>query len=177
VSAPRPGVLLALAVALVSPCSAAGQSQPGFDCNLYGPTEPCDPYLLYPPSQSLRVVVRTRAAEESRRHDGRINTLRELFAELRACWRPPVVEHMRSGMDLSVRFSFKRDGNILGEPRFTYVSRAATAAQRDVYRQAVLDSLTACAPLPFTAGLGGAVAGRPIVVRYIDDRKQPESRI
>ena len=39
-----------------------------------------------------------------------------------------------------------------------------------VYREAVTTALERCTPLPFTDGLGGAVAGRPITVRFIDDR-------
>ena len=175
----RRGGLLFGALIALWPVSlpAFAQSHPGFDCNLYGPNYPCDPYLLYPPAQDLRLIVRARTAVRSRRHDGRLNTLRELFAELRACWRPPALEDMYPGMELTVRFSFKRDGNILGEPRFTYVKRGAPAAQRERYRKAVVDSLNECAPLAFTAGLGGAVAGRPLVIRYIDDRNNRQSRI
>jgi hypothetical protein len=30
--------------------------------------------------------------------------------------------------------------------------------------------LKACLPLKFTSGFGGALAGRPIAIRYIDNR-------
>jgi hypothetical protein len=162
--------LAALVAAGMVSAPAAAQSQPGFDCNLYGPTEPCDPYLLYPPAQDLRLTVRAREAADSRRAGGKINTLRQLFATLRACWQPPALDDAFPGMELTIRVSFKRDGTLLGPPRFTYVRRLAPAAQRDLYRRAVIDSLARCTPFPFTAGLGGAVAGRPLVIRYIDDR-------
>ena len=32
-------------------------------------------------------------------------------------------------------------------------------------------SLDACLPLKFTKGLGGALAGRPIMIRYVDNRE------
>ena len=41
---------------------------------------------------------------------------------------------------------------------------------RDLYRKAITASLDACVPLKFTAGLGGALAGRPIMIRYVDNR-------
>ena len=44
------------------------------------------------------------------------------------------------------------------------------------YLKAINDSLDACMPLKFTGGLGGAIAGRPIMIRYVDNRelaKQP----
>jgi hypothetical protein len=31
--------------------------------------------------------------------------------------------------------------------------------------------LNACLPLKFTSGLGGALAGRPIAIRYVDNRE------
>ena len=154
---------------------ALAQSQPGFDCNLFGPTEPCDPYLLYPPGQGLQHTV--RGSEAGRSGEGSVATLRQLFARLGACWRPPPLDEARAGMQLTVRLAFRRDGSILGEPRFTYVSRAATTAERELYKRAVLDSLKGCSPFPFAGGLGGAVAGRPLTIRYIDDRKTQQRRI
>jgi hypothetical protein len=162
-----------LAPALIFSAPAAAQQMPGFDCNLYGPTQPCAPYLLYPPGQDLRLTVPSRDAEgrPDRTRDGsEINNLRELFAALRACWAPPPLEVALPGMELTIRFSFDRAGNIMGKPRFTYVSRIASAEQRDLYRRAVIDSLMDCTPLPLTRGMGGAIAGRPLVIRYIDDR-------
>lgn len=164
---------LAAAVAVATPVLGQDNPQsghPGFDCNLLGPTETCDPYLLYPLGQDLRLTVRTEDQQNGSRAEGKINTLRELFAELRACWRPPALDQARGGMEITVRLSFKRDGTINGEPRFTYATHAASDAQRTTYRGAVLDSIRQCAPLPFTKGLGGAIAGRPVVIRYIDNR-------
>jgi hypothetical protein len=150
-----------------------GGAQPGVTCNLYGPRHTCEPYLLYPPGQDLRLTVQSRKAGDQREHsDGdRLNTLQDLFAALRACWTPPPEEDMRPGMEVSIRLSFDRAGNILGEPRFTYTTRDVTQAQRNTYRRAVVDSLNRCTPLPLTAGLGGAIAGRPLSIRFVDNRK------
>ena len=41
---------------------------------------------------------------------------------------------------------------------------------RDAYRDAVNAALSRCLPLHFTDGMGGAVAGRPIAIRYVDNR-------
>jgi hypothetical protein len=161
---------LAAGMAAMAPPAGA---QPGVTCNLYGPTHTCDPYLLYPPGQDLRLTVQSRSGRGVRKDGERLNTLQELFAALRTCWTPPPIDGARSGMEVSVRLSFDRGGNIIGEPRFTYTTRDATQEQREIYRRAVLDSLNRCAPLPLTAGLGGAIAGRPIAIRYIDNRKLP----
>ncbi len=140
-------------------------------CSVFGPV-PCVPEVVYPPAQDLRLTVNSRAGDETRPlNDGdELNTLRDLFGALRACWTPPALDHARAGMEISVRLSFDRFGNIIGSPRFTYSTRDASDEQRELYRRAVVDSLARCAPLPLTRGLGGAIAGRPIAIRYIDNR-------
>ena len=73
-------------------------------------------------------------------------------------------------MQMSVRLSFNRSGQMIGTPRLTYASANAPPAARDIYRDAIMAALTRCTPLPFTAGLGGALAGRPIAIRFVDNR-------
>jgi hypothetical protein len=73
-------------------------------------------------------------------------------------------------MQYSVRFSFKRDGAIIATPWVTYASHDAPPEVRDIYRDAVNAALDRCTPLHFTAGMGGAVAGRPIAIRFVDNR-------
>ena len=157
----------------VAAMASAASAQPGVTCNLYGPTDTCDPYLLYPFGEDLRLTVQSRGAGEHRmpKDDERLNTLKHLFAALRACWTPPPIENARPGMEVSIRLSFDRGGNILGEPRFTYTTRDVTPDQRNTYRRAVVDSLNRCTPLPLSPGLGSAIAGRPLSIRYIDNRK------
>jgi hypothetical protein len=55
----------------------------------------------------------------------------------------------------------------------TYVSPEAPAETREVYLHAITTALERCIPLPFSDGLGGAVAGRPIAIRFVDNRAQP----
>ena len=60
---------------------------------------------------------------------------------------------------------------MIGTPRVTYTSPDAPHEVRDIYHRAINAALTRCTPLPFTAGMGGAVAGRPIDIRFVDNRK------
>ena len=71
---------------------------------------------------------------------------------------------------MSVRFSFKRTGEIIATPRLTYATAGVSADTRATYLKAINASLDACEPLKFTSGLGGALAGRPIAIRYVDNR-------
>ena len=46
----------------------------------------------------------------------------------------------------------------------------APAEMRDKYRGAIDEALKRCTPLHFTDAMGGAVAGRPIAIRFVDER-------
>jgi hypothetical protein len=73
-------------------------------------------------------------------------------------------------MQMSVRFSFKRSGDLIGPPRMTFATSGASADIRSTYLKAINDSLDACLPVKFSDGLGGALAGRPLMVRFVDNR-------
>jgi hypothetical protein len=81
-------------------------------------------------------------------------------------------------MQMSVRFSFKRTGEMIATPRLTFATAGVPADTRATYLKAINASLDACLPLKFTAGLGGALAGRPIAIRYVDNRElgKPEKQ-
>jgi hypothetical protein len=55
----------------------------------------------------------------------------------------------------------------------TFATAGAPADFRDTYLKAINSSLAACLPLKFTGGLGGSLAGRPIAIRYVDNRELP----
>jgi hypothetical protein len=100
-----------------------------------------------------------------------LNTLKDLGAALRACWTPPPLAQSRPGMQITVQLAFKRNGELLGNPRITFETAGASDDERLAYRTAIAETLKRCIPLPFTAALGNAVAGRPFTMRFIDERK------
>jgi hypothetical protein len=102
-----------------------------------------------------------------------INTLNELEAALLVCWEPPPIEQSRPGMQITVLMSFKRNGELFGQPRIIFQSRDASDAERAPYRTAVAEMLKRCASLPFTEALGNALAGAPLTMRFVDDRERP----
>jgi hypothetical protein len=94
-----------------------------------------------------------------------LDNLSDLMERLRSCWQPPP-KGRANPIDITVIVSFTREGAILGHPKITYESAEATDNDRLMYRIAVMETLQRCAPLPFTEGLGGAVAGRPFAIRF-----------
>ncbi|MGD0026798.1 MAG: hypothetical protein ABSC37_19635, partial [Xanthobacteraceae bacterium] len=107
---------------------------------------------------------------ETNADDHTLDSISAMYAALRACWVPPPRDVARHGMEYTIRFAFKRDGAIIAPPRRTYSSHDAPAEVRDVYRAAVDTALKRCTPLHFSKGMGGAVAGRPIAIRFVDNR-------
>jgi hypothetical protein len=99
-----------------------------------------------------------------------LDSIRDMFAALRGCWVPPPKDTARHGMQYTIRFAFKRDGEMIAPPRMTYASHDASPDVRDTYRDAIDAALKRCTPLHFTAAMGGAVAGRPIAIRFVDER-------
>ena len=107
---------------------------------------------------------------------GKLDTLQDLFKQIGHCWRSPRLPEGDLGMQITVAVTFNRAGEILGQPRITYESEAASNDDRLVYRKAVMATLQRCTPLAFTEGFAGAIAGQPIRLRFDDRRKPPKPK-
>jgi hypothetical protein len=175
-----------------APCSVLSNHpcHPSF-CGVFH-RGPCFPYFEPPLGETLRLTIvstdddgnpnkepdpksseRNGAddnAETNGAEDRKLDTIRDMFAALRACWEPPPKDEARHGMEYTVLFAFKRDGEIIAPPRMTYASHDAPAEVREKYRGAIDAALKRCTPLKFTDAMGGAVAGRPIAIRFVDQR-------
>jgi len=102
-----------------------------------------------------------------------VDSIRDMFARLSACWKPPAPSRAKPGIDITVMVSFNRAGEILGHPRITYQSEQADDNDRLMYRIAVMETLQRCTPMPFTEGMAGAIAGQPIKVRFHNGKPPP----
>src|SRR5439155_4682257 len=157
-----------------APCSVldGAPCTPSF-CSVFN-NGPCIPEIDYPYGQNLQLTIESvpprDQAAKCQKPDHDLDTIGDLFAALRSCWTPPPADTAREGMQMSVRFSFKRSGEIIAAPRLTFATTGASADTRATYLKAINASLNACVPLKFTDGLGGALAGRPIAIRYVDNR-------
>jgi hypothetical protein len=157
-----------------APCSVLdGQPCTPSFCSVFN-HGPCIPEIDYPYGENLQLTIDSVPSRDDaskyQKPDHDLDTIGDLFAALRSCWSPPPADAAREGMQMSVRFSFKRSGEIIGAPRMTYATAGVSADTRANYFKAINASLNACVPLKFTGGLGGALAGRPIAIRYVDNR-------
>jgi hypothetical protein len=135
---------------------------------------PCVPEIDYPYGENLQLTVESKPSEEDapryQKPDHDLDNIGDLFAALRSCWTPPQADSAKEGMQMTVRFSFKRSGDLIGPPRLTFATAGVPVDVRNTYFKAINDSIDACVPLKFTGNLGGALAGRPIAIRYVDNR-------
>ncbi|GLR88636.1 hypothetical protein [Bradyrhizobium iriomotense] len=136
---------------------------------------PCITEIPFPFGETLQVTVETVPSQADsakyQKPDHDLDTIGDLMAELRSCWSPPSVDSAREGMQMSVRFSLNRSGSLIGPPRLTFATAGAPADTRTTYLDAINASLNACLPLRLTNGFAGALAGRPIAIRYVDNRE------
>ena len=128
--------------------------------------EPGGAYPLSLP-QTLRATV---AVPVSRMATRPADTLAELYPALAACWQVPAgLGRPRAGSDdieITARLALRRDGSLLGPPRITYAAGVA-GDQRTTLVRGTLDALARCTPVHVTQGLGGAIAGRPVALRFV----------
>lgn len=137
-------------------------------CGVFGPW-PCVPAL---PSlgQGLLLTVASRSTGGGRAPTEPVDNIREMFDALRACWEPPSIKESLRNMQMTAVFSYKRNGELFGPPRVTYASPEVDSETRRRYLEAIIAALNRCAPMPFTEAMAGAIAGRPVAVRFIGGR-------
>jgi hypothetical protein len=170
--------VIAAASALAAGAAAIDATPAGAFCSVHQ-RRPCILDYEFWIGQDLRLTVESGttvgqadgpAASGSDTESHELNTLREMFAAFRRCWIPPPFGETPAGMQLTVRFSLKRSGEIMAEPRVTYTTPGTPPELRERYLKAITEALARCTPLPLSPGLAGAIAGRPIAIRFIDNR-------
>jgi hypothetical protein len=131
----------------------------------------CTPELLLPLNQvPLLKVGGHDGPPEPLDRDHPVDRLNELGPLLSKCLELPPEDDAQAGMQLSLKLAFKRDGDLLADPRFTYVTHEAPEKVKAAYQAAALEMLKHCTPLPITDKFGGAIAGRPFVVAIKETR-------
>ncbi|MGC4026676.1 MAG: hypothetical protein QM744_16960 [Mesorhizobium sp.] len=92
-----------------------------------------------------------------------VNTLEAMWDALGRCWTPPPGS---GGLEVTVRFSLKRDGSLNGKPRITWLKRDGSESERESFVASVFQALETALPVPFTESMGNAAAGRPMTMRF-----------
>jgi hypothetical protein len=92
------------------------------------------------------------------------NSLRELFGELNRCLVAPTGV---MGSELTIVFSLRRDGALLGKPKITFAKLPGDLSDQRRFAEGLEAAFNKCLPVAITAALGGAIAGRPLSMRFV----------
>jgi hypothetical protein len=139
-----------------------------YSCSVFG--GPCSPEML--PGAGQPPVLRVEAQEGPPAPIDRshlIGRLDEIGPLLSRCLQLPPESSSQAGMELALRLAFKRNGELMADPLFTY-TQAAPQNVKLAYHAAALDMFRRCTPLPFTDSFSSVVAGQPFVMTIRDPR-------
>lgn len=104
---------------------------------------------------------------------GLIDSPREISRRLAACWTIPGARE-GAHIEVSVKLSFRADGAVIGKPFVTFVNAGPGGAARADIEASIRDAIQRCAPLPFTAKLGAAIAGQIFQIRFVSYPPKPK---
>ncbi|AZO73372.1 MULTISPECIES: hypothetical protein [unclassified Mesorhizobium] len=92
-----------------------------------------------------------------------LNTMNEVGTALQACWTPPADSGTAS---VTLSFSFKRDGTLIGPPKPTAIKVSGDDKARQAYVDAATAALRNCLPLSFSPALAKGIAGNVFTLQF-----------
>jgi len=97
-----------------------------------------------------------------------LNSMNEVGTALQACWNPPA----NSGdASVTLSFSFKRDGTLIGPPKPTAIKFKGDEKARKAYVDSATTALKKCLPLSFSPTLAQGVAGNVFTLQFNSPKK------
>ena len=96
-------------------------------------------------------------------HADPLTTMDEVGAAIMSCWKPPAgVE--KSTVTLS--FSLKSDGSLIGPPRATFINVAGDENVRQKFVAAAMDAVDRCTPVELSPALAEGIGGQPFTMEF-----------
>ena len=97
----------------------------------------------------------------------------ELGPALLECWHPPAGAE---GSSVTLRFSFRRDGSVFGQPRVTHVDVAGDEEARRAFVPSAIRAIEQCAPLELSPEMAASIGGKVFVMQFALEKRQPVIR-
>lgn len=91
----------------------------------------------------------------------------DVASALRRCWTVPEGLRKLERIDVTVRFSLRADGTLIGRERVSFSTLATDTRSRALLVRSAMDAVEACLPFRLEPGLGQAVAGRLFAIRLV----------
>ncbi|MER9582144.1 hypothetical protein [Mesorhizobium sp. M0276] len=92
-----------------------------------------------------------------------LNTMNDVGTAIQACWTPPADAGTAS---VTLSFSFKRDGTLIGPPRPTAVKVEGDAKAKNSFVDAATTALQNCLPLTLSPKLAQGIAGKVFTLQF-----------
>jgi hypothetical protein len=92
-----------------------------------------------------------------------LNTMNDVAAAIQACWTPPADAGNAS---VTLSFSFRRDGTLIGPPSPTAIKVDGDAKARKSFVDAATAALQNCLPLSFSPTLAQGIAGNVFTLQF-----------
>ncbi|MER9305997.1 hypothetical protein NKJ06_34745 [Mesorhizobium sp. M0293] len=92
-----------------------------------------------------------------------LNTMNDVGAAIQTCWTPPADAGTAS---VTLSFSFKRDGTLIGPPRPTAIKVDGDAKAKRSFVDAATTALQNCLPLTFSPKLAQGIAGNVFTLQF-----------
>jgi hypothetical protein len=89
------------------------------------------------------------------------------------CWRPPAVP---DGSAVTLRFSFRRDGSLMGAPRVTFVGLDGTPKAQREFADSAVRAVEDCTPLDLSPQFAATIGGQVYVMQFAIRMQQPTIR-
>ncbi len=91
-----------------------------------------------------------------------LKTMDDVGRAIDTCWKAP----SDSKGSVTLSFSFKRDGTLIGKPRPTSIAVDGNDKVREQFIASAIDALSNCTPLTFSSGLAEGIAGQVFTMPF-----------
>ncbi|CAN7403827.1 hypothetical protein LJR231_002550 [Phyllobacterium sp. LjRoot231] len=91
-----------------------------------------------------------------------LKTMDDVGRAIDTCWKAP----SDSKGSVTLSFSFKRDGTLIGKPQPTSIAVDGDDKVRQQFIASAIDALSSCTPLTFSSGLAEGIAGQVFTMPF-----------
>jgi hypothetical protein len=102
-----------------------------------------------------------------------LKTVSDIGPALLRCWRPPDAPE---GSAVTLRFSFRRDGSLMGPPLVTYVGVDGAPKLKRDFADSAVRAIKDCSPLELAPRFAATIGGKVYVMQFAIRQKQPTVR-
>ncbi|AGB43914.1 hypothetical protein FJ950_10415 [Mesorhizobium sp. B2-3-14] len=97
-----------------------------------------------------------------------LNTMDDVGTAIQSCWTPPAGA---GDSTVTLSFSFKRDGTLIGPPRPTAAKVAGDDKARKAFIDAAIAAVKNCTPLSLSPELSQGIAGNVFTQQFVSPKQ------